>query len=196
MVLKRNLLDQVLDGQPLDPLAVIREPLVVHEAMTIFKVLEQFKKAPVRLAMIVDEYGEPGGNRHPDRPARGIAGNLPDVVGEAPEAVEREDGSLLDRWHDVGAGCVRSAGRFRRPRADSTPMAGFVLSRLGHLPVVGEHFDYEGWRFEVVDLDGRRIDKVLAVPPRAESVSAEISSRRTLVSSIRRCGRAGRLRAP
>ena len=57
MILKRDLLDQVLDGQPLDPMAVIRQPLVVHEAMKIFKVLEQFKQAPVRLATIVDEYG-------------------------------------------------------------------------------------------------------------------------------------------
>ena len=51
-------------------------------------------------------------------------------------------------------------------------IAGFVLSRLGHLPVVREHFDYEGWRFEVVDLDGRRIDKVLAIPPRVPETTA------------------------
>jgi putative hemolysin len=55
-------------------------------------------------------------------------------------------------------------------------IAGFVLSRLGHLPVVGEHFDYEGWRFEVVDMDGRRIDKVMATPPRASVGIAEVSS--------------------
>ena len=47
-------------------------------------------------------------------------------------------------------------------------IAGFMLRQLGHLPKVGEHFDYEDWRFEVVDLDGRRIDKVLAIPPKAE----------------------------
>jgi len=45
-------------------------------------------------------------------------------------------------------------------------IAGFMLQQLGHLPKLGEHFDYEGWRFEVVDLDGRRIDKVLAIPPK------------------------------
>ena len=43
-----------------------------------------------------------------------------------------------------------------------------MLRQLGHLPKAGEHFDYDGWRFEVVDLDGRRIDKVLAIPPKSE----------------------------
>ena len=51
MILKKDLLDQVLDGKPIDPMAALREPLVVHEATPIFNVLEQFKKAPVRLAM-------------------------------------------------------------------------------------------------------------------------------------------------
>ena len=55
-------------------------------------------------------------------------------------------------------------------------IAGFVLSRLGHLPVVGEHFDYEGWRFEVVDLDVRRIDKVMAIPPKASADIAQDSA--------------------
>ena len=133
MVLKRNLLDQVLDGRPLDPLAVIREPLVVHEAMTIFKVLEQFKKAPVRLAMIVDEYGGLEGVVTQTDLLEAIAGNLPDVVGEAPEAIEREDGSLLID------GMMSAQDAFERleiPPAEGGfhTIAGFVLSRLGHLP--------------------------------------------------------------
>ena len=172
MVLKRNLLDQILDGQPLDPLAVIREPLVVHEAMTIFQVLEQFKRGPVRLAMIVDEYGSPQGIVTQTDLLEAIAGNLPDATGEAPEAIEREDGSFLVD------GMMSAQDGFERLEIPPTEggfhtVAGFVLSRLGHLPVVGEHFDYEGWRFEVVDLDGRRIDKVLVVPPKASAGIAE-----------------------
>jgi CBS domain containing-hemolysin-like protein len=165
MVVKGSLLDQLLAGRPLDPLAVVRAPLVVHEAMTIFKVLEQFKKAPVRLAMVVDEYGGLEGIVTQTDLLEAIAGNLPDVVGEAPEAIERQDGSFLID------GMMSAQDAFERlniPPANGGfhTIAGFVLSQLGHLPGVGEHFDYEGWRFEVVDLDGRRIDKVLAVPPR------------------------------
>ena len=48
--------------------------------------------------------------------------------------------------------------------AEYTTLAGFVLSQLGHIPPVGENFQWKNWRFEVVDLDGRRIDKVLAIP--------------------------------
>src|SRR5215210_1830019 len=78
MILKRDLLDQVLDGQPLDPLAVLRQPLVIHEAMRIFKVLEQFKKAPVRLVTIFNEYGGLEGIVTQTDLLEAIAGDLAD----------------------------------------------------------------------------------------------------------------------
>ena len=62
-----------------------------------------------------------------------------------------------------------------RPEGDFHTIAGFALFQFGRLPDVGERFDYEGWRFEVVDLDGRRIDKVLAIPPKAEEALSPIS---------------------
>ena len=95
MILKRDLLDRVLDGHPLDPMAVIRQPLVVHEAMKIFKVLEQFKQAPVRLATIFDEYGVLQGIVTQTNLLDAIAGELPEAEGEEPGIVEREDGSFL-----------------------------------------------------------------------------------------------------
>ena len=57
MILKKDLLDQFLDGRPIDPLAAVREPVIVHESATIFRVLDQFKHSPVRLAVVVNEYG-------------------------------------------------------------------------------------------------------------------------------------------
>ena len=83
MILKRDLLDQVLDGQPLDPMAVIRQPLVVHEAMRIFKVLEQFKRAPVRLATIVNEYGGLEGIVTQTDLLEAIAGDLAELRGKS-----------------------------------------------------------------------------------------------------------------
>jgi magnesium and cobalt exporter, CNNM family len=169
MILKRDLLDQVLDGQPPDPMAVICQPLVIHEAMRIFKVLEQFKRAPVRLATILNEYGGLEGIVTQTDLLEAIAGELTQVEGEEPEVVEREDGSLLidgmmsaqEAFDRLNLGTRPAEGGFHT-------IAGFVLQQLGRLPKVGEHFDYEGWRFEVVDLDGRRIDKILAIPPKAE----------------------------
>jgi CBS domain containing-hemolysin-like protein len=136
--------------------------------MRIFKVLEQFKKAPVRLATILNEYGGLEGIVTQTDLLEAIAGDLADVEGEEPDVVEREDGSLLiDGMMSAQDAFDRLDLRTRPPEGFHT-IAGFVVQQLGHLPKVGEHFVYEGWRFEVVDLDGRRIDKVLAIPPKAE----------------------------
>jgi len=161
MILKKDLLDQVLDGKPLDPMAVMRQPVIVHEGTPIFRVFEQFKKAPVRLAIVIDEYGTLDGIVTQTDLLGAIAGDLPGVEGEEPDIVEREDGSLLiDGMMPAHEAFNRLSFR-ERPDDDFHTVAGFALLQLGHIPDVGERFDYEGWRFEVVDMDGRRIDKLL-----------------------------------
>jgi putative hemolysin len=163
MILKKDLLDQVLDGKSLDPMAVIREPLIVHETASIFRVLDQFKKAPVRLAMVIDEYGSLDGIVTQTDLLEAIAGDLPDTENEEPDIIERDDGSLLiDGMMPAHDAFDRLGFPLRLADGDFHTIAGFALSQLGHLPQVGEHFDYEGWRFEIVDMDGRRIDKLLA----------------------------------
>ncbi|CAN7474882.1 hemolysin family protein [Bosea sp. LjRoot9] len=163
MILKKDLLDQVLDGKTLDPMAVIREPVIVHEGVPIFRVLDQFKKAPVRLAIVIDEYGSLEGIVTQTDLLEAIAGDLSDAEGEEPDIIEREDGSLLLGGamlaHDAFA---RLGFRSGSVEGDFHTIAGFALFQLGRLPEAGEHFDYEGWRFEIVDMDGKRIDKLLA----------------------------------
>jgi putative hemolysin len=162
MVVKQDLLDQVLDDKPLDPVALIREPLVVHEATPIFKVLEQFKRTPVRLAIVLDEYGSLEGIVTKTDLLEAIAGDLAEIEGEEPDIVERADGSLLID------GTMAAYEAFDRLRVkpplvrDFSTIAGFALMRLEHVPEVGETFRYQGWCFEIVDMDGRRIDKLLA----------------------------------
>ena len=81
--------------------------------------------------------------------------------------VEREDGSLLINGMMPAQDAFERLGLRTPPEeGDYHTVAGFVLHELGHLPEVGEHFDHEGWRIEVIDLDGRRIDKVLATLPK------------------------------
>lgn len=161
MILKKDLLDLVLDGKPLDPMAVMREPVIVHEAMTVFRVLEQFKRAPVRLAIVIDEYGSLEGIVTQTDLLEAIAGDLPDVEGEEPDVVEREDGSLLVDGMMAAYDAFNRLGMTPPEDGDYHTVAGFALFELGHLPEAGEHFEYEGWRFEIVDMDGRRIDKLL-----------------------------------
>jgi putative hemolysin len=165
MVLKKDVLDQVLDGQSPDPMSVIRQPIALHEAMPIFKVLEQFKKAPVRLATILDEYGVLQGIVTQTDLLEAIAGELPEVEGEEPGIIERADSSLLIDGMMSAPDAFERLGLRELPEGDYHTVAGFALAQLGHLPEAGESFEFEGWRFEIVDLDGRRIDKILAIPP-------------------------------
>jgi len=162
MVIKQDLLDQILDGGKPDPIAAIRQPLVVHESTTIFKVLDQFKRSPVRLAIIVDEYGILEGIVTQTDLLQAIAGNIPASADEEPDVVVREDGSLLiDGMMAAPEAFDRLGIRDRKVSGDFHTAAGFVLSQLGHLPDVGETFSWEGWKFEIVDMDGHRIDKLL-----------------------------------
>ena len=162
-VTKTDLLNQVLPGGTLDPAAVVATPLMVHEAMPIFKVLEQFKKTPVRLAVVVDEYGGIEGIVTQADLLEALAGNLPEAPGEDPDVVGREDGSLLiDGMAPVHATLDRLQVVKLPASTRFHTIAGFALAQLGHLPVAGEQFTYEGWTFEIVDMDGRRIDKLLA----------------------------------
>ena len=159
MVLKKDLLDQVLDGQAPDPIAVMRQPIALHEATPIFRVLDEFKKAPVRLATILDEYGALQGLVTQTDLLEAIAGELPEVEGEMPGIVECSDGSLL-----IDGMTFQRLMLTEPLEGDYHTVAGFVLVQLGHLPEAGEAFEFEDWRFEIVDLDGRRIDKIRAIP--------------------------------
>jgi len=162
MVVKKDILDQALDGHPLDPMAVIRQPLVVLESMTIFRVLEQFKQAPVRLAMLVNEYGSLEGIVTQTDLLEAIAGDLPESEGEQPDIVEREDGALLIDGMMPAHEAFDRLGLRSSPKGDFHTIAGFALSQLRHLPEVGEAFSHQGWHFEVIRIEGRRIDKLLA----------------------------------
>jgi putative hemolysin len=163
MVQKKDILDQHLSGLPIDPTTVVREALAVHEGTTIFKVLEQFRKAPVRLAMVLDEYGGLQGVVTQTDLLEAIAGELPEVEREEPDLVQRADGSLLiDGMMPAQDAFERLGFKARQLEGDFHTIAGFALFQLGHLPEAGEHFDCDGWRFEIIDMDGRRIDKLLA----------------------------------
>ncbi|BCP51729.1 hypothetical protein K32_03460 [Kaistia sp. 32K] len=158
-----------LIGQDEDDLALeaaMRPPLYVTESMPVLKLLEQFKSSPVHMAIVVDEHGTFEGLVTPTDILISIAGDLPERAGEEePYATRRDDGSWLidgrmpidEVERTLQTGDMQGDG-------DYTTLAGFALEHLGHLPAVGEAFTWEGWRFEVVGLEGRRIDRLLATP--------------------------------
>ncbi|HEX9707838.1 MAG TPA: hemolysin family protein [Steroidobacteraceae bacterium] len=140
-----------------------RAPLIVHESTRILRLLELFRESKMHFAVIVDEHGSIEGVVTPSDILTAIAGELPEAASEEePEAVARDDASWLidgrmavdDVERLLGSGNMRSGD-------DYTTLAGFVLAQLGHLPSTGESFRWRGLRFEIVDMDGRRIDKLM-----------------------------------
>ena len=170
----KDLLEQQRQTGTIDLAAAAREAPYVVDRMPVLRLLDRFKSSSVHMALVVDEHGSFEGIVTPTDILTAIAGDLPQSEEEEePEAVQREDGSwLLDGLMTVDD-AERTLGlEGMGEEGDFNTVAGFVLHELGHLPVAGEHFDWRGWRFEVVDLDGRRIDKILASGPKAETETA------------------------
>jgi putative hemolysin len=150
----------------LDVKDAMAPPLVVHDGMTILRLLDLMKVSGQRMAVAVDEYGGFEGIVTLHDIMRTIAGELPERGWEGEHgAARREDGSwLVDGGMPVGAFEHVAGLKGLAGEGGYHTMAGFVLHHLGRLPQPGEAFDLGGMRYEVVDMDGRRIDKILALP--------------------------------
>jgi putative hemolysin len=175
IVHNKDLLDVAFQGQPLDLEKAAVTPMVVHDGTAILKLLDLMKQSGQHMAVVADEYGSIKGIVTITDVLETIAGDLPEP-GEAVEvdAVRRDDGSWLvngsmpvDEFEDVvGIRGPRNGG-------DYHTIAGFFLHRIGRVPAPGESFEHNGVRYEVVDMDRRRIDKILVVP-RPDRANAEI----------------------
>lgn len=158
-----DVLDWLRAGTDAELVQRLAPPLVVQETTTVLRLLDLFREAAVHLAVVVDELGSIEGIVTPADVLRAIAGELPETAGtDAPEAVRRDERSwLLDGRLGIDE-AQRVLGRDDLAGGDDyTTVAGFVLAQLGRLPVTAEHFTWKDLRFEVVDMDGRRIDKLL-----------------------------------
>lgn len=160
VVRAREILATILAGQPLDIRAHVRKVPIIPETMDALDALGILREADVPIALIHDEYGHFEGLVTPADVLEAIVGAFKSE-GEEPHAVERANGS----WLIAGAMPVdEMAARLAialPPKRSYATVAGFILAHLQHIPKTGETATIEGWRFEIVDLDGRRIDKVL-----------------------------------
>lgn len=158
--------DLLAASRPRDLAALSSPPLLVLETTPALQALERFRRAGEHLALVVDEYGGTAGVLSLQDILEAIVGDLPGA-GEPQlrAAVRRDDGSwLLDG--SLSADDVEDHLDLRTLPGSAEglfeTLGGFVLTQLGHIPAVGEQFTWGGWRFEVVDMDGNRVDKVLA----------------------------------
>lgn len=171
-----DLFEQAIRGNSIssvDILTVAKPPLYVPETLSAMDLLESLKKNRAELALVVDEYGEIEGMVTLSDVMGALVGDVSVIDDEEHEAdaIQREDGTWLldggislDRFRDVLGTELRfpdeSSGNYHT-------LAGFVLVQLGHIPGVSEHFEWEGYRFEVMDMDRNRIDKLLVAKPGA-----------------------------
>ncbi len=165
IVLAKDLLAQCMAGDPIDLRSVLRPALYVPESMPALTVVERFKESQTKMAVVIDEYGGVEGIVTVDDVLEAMVGDIsgPDEEGE-PEAVQRDDGTWLvdgmfpiDRFQDlfdVDILPYETEGYYQT-------VGGLVMASLGQIPVAGDHFEWEGLRIEVVDMDSRRVDKVL-----------------------------------
>ena len=161
----KDLLLQLLRGEGFDIGALVRPPLYVPEVMPALRVLETLKQSGTELALVINEYGSVEG-------LVTLADVMEDVVGEVvaeeedaqPEIVQREDGSWLvdamvttdelKELLDVPALPDEETGLYQT-------VAGFMVLELGHIPAVAERYEWDGLRFEVLDMAGQRVNRVL-----------------------------------
>ncbi len=167
VVRKQDLLDQSLDGAPLDVEGAMHKPLNIPEGASILRALDLFRKTPVNTAVIVDEYGAIRGIVTRTDLLEAVAGDLPDVDVESDQKViRREDGALLVDGSMPIQDVAGLLGLPDRPQGDFVTLAGFALHQLHHVPQPAEQFTWNGWSFQVVEMDGSRIHKMLVEPAR------------------------------
>jgi putative hemolysin len=165
----KDLLIAQLSGRPFNLRAALRPPLYLPNTVTALRALEMLKKSGEPMALVVDEYGDFEGLVTLTDILQALVGDIA-TPGEAtdPPIVTRDDGSWLidgmvplDEVKDV-IGLPALPGE---ETGDFHTLGGFVMAQVNRVPTTGEHFVVDGYRFEVVDMDGRRVDRVLIVPP-------------------------------
>ena len=167
IVQAKDLLNAMFEGRPMDVREVMTAPFMVPDSTSVLRLLDQFKHSRQQIAIVNDEYGSVEGLVTLTDILEAITGELPEL-GQDSDAkpVKREDGSwLVDGMMPTDEVESLIGVKHMVESGDFHTIAGFVIDKLGRLPAAGDHFHWGGARFEVVDMDGRRVDKVLINPP-------------------------------
>ena len=168
VVQARDIMSALLRRQKIDIRALMRAVEVVPDQVDAMDALEVLRRSDVPMVMVHDEYGHFEGIVTPSDLLSAIAGNFAsdaDLYDE-PDLVERDDGSLIVSGQMAIDQLADRIGIALYEERDYATVAGHALWHFKHLPEVGETFEDQGWLFEVVDMDGRKIDKLLLIPLR------------------------------
>ena len=169
----KDLLNNLLSEKPLDLQSILKEPLFFPETKTALEVLENFQESLTHFAVIVDEFGLTQGVVTTNDILEAIVGDLPVHGVRNESAVQRDDGSWLLDARLSTADFTNILGIKSLPLDEKgmyETLAGFMIKRFGKLPSIAEKFEWEDYIFEVVDMDGKRVDEVLVTPIKKEEV--------------------------
>jgi putative hemolysin len=169
----KDLLAAVLAGQPFNLRGALRPPLFVPNTVTVLRALEVFRSSGEPAALVVDEYGDLEGLVTLTDILEALVGDIPGA-GETgdPRIVRREDGTLLVDGM-IGLDELKQllgVAHLPSEDADFHTLGGYLMARLNRVPMVADRIAADRWRFEIVEMDGRRVDRVLVAPVRAKGM--------------------------
>jgi len=167
MVYVKDILKQINNCQKLDIKAIMTKPFFIPETVKAIKLLDDFKKRQIKMGIVVNEYGETHGIITTQDISDNVLGDFPDKTQDhQPQLTTREDGSLLvdgDYQFDEVMEFleISEPDEFKEIKQNISTVGGFIMYMLNKVPATGEHIHFENHRFEVVDMDANRVDKVL-----------------------------------
>lgn len=160
----KDLLTAILSDHELNVRTLIRQVLIVPEQLPAYKLLEQFQQSRIHYGLVTDEFGVISGIITINDVLEALVGDLEEEPGLAPDLLQREDGSWLVDGDYVFENLAKTLNwRLSDDlhNAGFQTLAGFCLYQFEHLPGVGESFIWQNFRFEVLDMEGNRINKIL-----------------------------------
>jgi putative hemolysin len=166
---------QLVDNGNINIQAGIKEPLIVPGTISATRVLERFRETRKHVALVVDEYGSLDGLVTVNDIVEAVMGEFPNLDDDTePAIVERDDGSYLldgalpfDDFEDLLDLPVLAEDE----KGDFQTLAGFIIDHLGRFPKIGERFEWGSHIFEIVDMDGHRVDRVMVTPPAKSDIA-------------------------
>ena len=169
IVQAKDLLASCLAGQPIDLRAATRPPLYLPNTVTVLRVLEVFKTSGEPMALIVDEYGDLEGLVTPSDILEALVGDIPGSAEADQRVVRRDDGTwLIDGMVALDElKQVLGVSRLPDEHMDFHTLGGYLMARLNRVPMEADRITAGDYRFEVVKMDGRRVDRVLVSPAKS-----------------------------
>ena len=165
VVLTHKVMNEYIETGALNFEAHLRDPVIVHENAQVLMVMEQLRQAPLQMAIILNEYGSIEGIATPIDVLEAIAGEFPDEDELDTAAESLEDGSLmLEGSTDIRHVSLLLGRDLVDESEQYSTLSGYILFHLGHLPENGENIEIDGYIFEIVTMEGQKIEKVHITP--------------------------------